>query len=48
MSTTNSNDASTALAVLQTAQRHHVSMTAMAGQKANLLLTALLGRLHLS
>ncbi len=38
MSTSNSNDVSSALAVLQTAQRHHVSMTAMADQKASLLL----------
>ena len=38
MSATNPNDVSSALAVLQTAQRHHVSMTAMADQKASLLL----------
>ena len=40
MSATTSNDVSSALAVLQTAQRHHVSMTAMADQKASLLLGA--------
>ena len=40
MSASTSNDASSALAVLQTAQRHHVSMTAMADQKASLLLAA--------
>jgi hypothetical protein len=44
MSAANPNDVSFALAVLQTAQRHHVSMTAMADQKAGLLL---LERLHL-
>ena len=38
MSAANSTDVSSALAVLQTAQRHHVSMTAMADQKASLLL----------
>lgn len=38
MSATNSNDVSSALAVLQTAQRHHVSMTATADLKASLLL----------
>ncbi len=38
MSATNPNEVSAAIAVLQTAQRHHVSMTAMADQKASLLL----------
>lgn len=38
MSAANSNDVSSALAVLQTAHRHHVSMTSMADQKASLLL----------
>ncbi len=38
MSNSNSNDVTPALTVLQTAQRHHVSMTAMADQKASLLL----------
>jgi hypothetical protein len=42
MSDSKTNDASPAIAVLQTAQHHHVSMTAMADQKASLLLAAAL------
>lgn len=40
MNETDSSDPSSAIAALQAAQRHHVSMTAMADQKASLLLAA--------
>ena len=40
MSQTSSTDTSAALAAIQAAQRHHVSMTAMADQKASILLAA--------
>jgi uncharacterized integral membrane protein len=40
MSQPSSPDVSPALAAIQTAQRHHVSMTAMADQKASILLAA--------
>jgi hypothetical protein len=48
MSASTSSDHSPALAAIEAAQRHHVSMTAMADQKASILLAASLITMALS